>query len=348
LRRWEGCEWIAGRMTYEIKLYDGNAGLTATVRGKIKDRISGKPLEGVEIKNGNKTSTTSTHGGEYDLTVWPDNTQHLRITATLNNYKSVHELIEVKTVDEVVRKDIFLYPLGCRNDTDCDDGEFCNGAETCVNTICQPGTNPCSDDGLFCNGEETCSAENDRCEHTGSPCPGHLFCDEGSDQCAEIECGSDADCDNGQFCDGIEVCANGICQEGIYPCADPTPECDEENDLCVEGPSIQLLPNSYIQLQWIPMVMLVRIVGTKTHFDASSLVTFNPEGAVMGLSFLGDEEHLLLVGILMPAWLVGVESIDVTVTTGEEEISETLTIEQFPFIPNGGKEIQKTSCATGQ
>ncbi|MFQ5411287.1 MAG: hypothetical protein ACE5EC_03290, partial [Phycisphaerae bacterium] len=28
----------------------------------------------------------------------------------------------------------------CLNDADCDDGVFCNGIETCVNGVCQPGT----------------------------------------------------------------------------------------------------------------------------------------------------------------------------------------------------------------
>ena len=69
-------------------------------------------------------------------------------------------------------------------------------------------------------------------------------------------------------------------EPGTDPCTEPTPECDEESDLCKEGPRIQLFPNPYLQSRWIPMLLLLRIVGTDTHFDGSSTVTFNPPGAV--------------------------------------------------------------------
>ena len=196
---------------------------------------------------------------------------------------------------------------------------------------CEPGIDPCPDDGVFCNGVESCDEESDTCTHTGSPCPGHLACVEETDQCVRKDCTSDADCDDGLFCNGVETCLEGICQEGIYPCTDPTPACDEEMDLCIVGPSIQLLPNPYMQSRWMPMLLLLRIVGANTHFDASSLVSFDPPGAVMALPILGDNEHLLMIGLLMPSWLMPLQSIDVTVTTGTEVVSEELNL-KFPFI----------------
>ncbi|MCZ6649767.1 MAG: hypothetical protein O7D35_03795, partial [Acidobacteria bacterium] len=39
---------------------------------------------------------------------------------------------------------------GCAVDPDCDDGLFCNGAETCLATVCQPGTPPVVEDGIGC------------------------------------------------------------------------------------------------------------------------------------------------------------------------------------------------------
>ena len=42
----------------------------------------------------------------------------------------------------------------CLNNSDCDDHVFCNGAETCLNGVCQPGTPPC-DDGIACT-TDTC------------------------------------------------------------------------------------------------------------------------------------------------------------------------------------------------
>jgi subtilisin family serine protease len=34
-------------------------------------------------------------------------------------------------------------PQPCTTNPECDDGLFCNGSETCVATVCQPGTDPC-------------------------------------------------------------------------------------------------------------------------------------------------------------------------------------------------------------
>jgi hypothetical protein len=46
--------------------------------------------------------------------------------------------------------------VACTKASQCDDGNFCNGAEQCVNDACVPGTPPCND-GLTCNGVETCA-----------------------------------------------------------------------------------------------------------------------------------------------------------------------------------------------
>lgn len=43
----------------------------------------------------------------------------------------------------------------CLHDNDCDDGLFCNGAETCVGGVCQPGVDPCPG--------QACDKENDQC-----------------------------------------------------------------------------------------------------------------------------------------------------------------------------------------
>jgi V8-like Glu-specific endopeptidase len=50
-------------------------------------------------------------------------------------------------------------------------------------------------------------------------------------------CSSNAECDDGQFCNGAETCAAGSCQAGADPC--PGQGCDEGADQCV---SCTLLP----------------------------------------------------------------------------------------------------------
>jgi hypothetical protein len=48
-------------------------------------------------------------------------------------------------------------PMECVDASDCDDGLFCNGDETCVDGICEEGSNPCTPD-------EACNEKDDICE----------------------------------------------------------------------------------------------------------------------------------------------------------------------------------------
>ena len=138
----------------------------------------------------------------------------------------------------------------CLIDADCDDGIFCNGAETCdAGGTCQPSMNPCAvnetcdevngcvappppacttdadcDDGALCNGVETCQAG--QCVAGMDPCAPGETCNEVDGCVSAPQCASDADCDDGLFCNGAEVCRNGACAQGSPPCA--TGEtCDE-------------------------------------------------------------------------------------------------------------------------
>src|SRR5262249_31669849 len=76
-------------------------------------------------------------------------------------------------------------PAPCTADADCDDGESCNGHETCgLDGFCKRGVDPivCSD-GDACNGLETCS---------GGTC----------------QPGTPPTCDDGNACNGIETCVS--------------------------------------------------------------------------------------------------------------------------------------------
>ena len=113
----------------------------------------------------------------------------------------------------------------CETDGDCDDGLWCNGAESCDQGTCTGGDDPCPDDGLFCNGTESCDEAADRCEGSGDPCPDDGFfcngmesCDEAGDQCVHAgnPCGPDGN-----------ACTDDVCNETSdaceYPCAAATP-----------------------------------------------------------------------------------------------------------------------------
>jgi hypothetical protein len=100
--------------------------------------------------------------------------------------------------------------LTCQSAADCDDGNFCNGEETCdVGGACQQGTPPCPDDGEFCNGSELCYEDTDLCSNTGNPCEEGTICKEDTNECKLLSCGND-ECDVGEDCNSCpEDCIFG-------------------------------------------------------------------------------------------------------------------------------------------
>jgi hypothetical protein len=150
----------------------------------------------------------------------------------------------------------------------CDDGLYCNGAETCHPTLdCQAGTAPdCNDgvsctvdacnegtdscdntpnngacdDGLFCTGAEVCHPTLGCQAGGGDPCTTPLVCDEGGDAC--VGCVDAEDCDDGLFCNGAEQCVGNVCQAGTAPdCSDGVTctgdSCNEGTDACDHAPN---------------------------------------------------------------------------------------------------------------
>jgi len=153
---------------------------------------------------------------------------------------------------------------GCSTNPECDDGLFCNGAETCNAGTCQAGTAPnCADavacttdscnegtdscdhtpnngacsDGLFCNGSETCHVTLGCQAGTAPNCADAVACttdscNEGTDSCDHTP--NNGACSDGLFCNGSETCHVTLgCQAGTAPnCADAVACTD---DSCNEG-----------------------------------------------------------------------------------------------------------------
>ena len=63
------------------------------------------------------------------------------------------------------------YPAACTSNADCDDGIWCNGAETCntVNGQCEVAT-PACDDGLICT-DDVCTELTQSCSNVPVTCP---------------------------------------------------------------------------------------------------------------------------------------------------------------------------------
>lgn len=141
----------------------------------------------------------------------------------------------------------------------CTDGQ-CDGEGACVEV---PNTNPC-DDGLFCNGADTC-ADGTCSVHEGDPCVGGGECADTCDEnldtcdlpvdtactddgnlCTDDVCGGEgscthpnnsAPCDDGLFCNGADVCSGGTCTSGVVDACDDDVSCtddvcDEDLDSC--------------------------------------------------------------------------------------------------------------------
>ncbi|MBL8602339.1 MAG: putative metal-binding motif-containing protein [Myxococcales bacterium] len=115
--------------------------------------------------------------------------------------------------------------IDCTNDTQCSDGDLCNGAERCVSNRCVAGT------AVTCNDNIECTA--DRCDPSTGRC---------------VSTPDNSVCDNGSFCDGAEVCdaARG-CRSGPAPnCNDNVPctvdRCDETMRRCTNTPNPSACP----------------------------------------------------------------------------------------------------------
>ncbi|MBD3869039.1 MAG: hypothetical protein IFK94_13025, partial [Acidobacteria bacterium] len=151
---------------------------------------------------------------------------------------------------------------GCGSDPECDDGLFCNGAETCNGTSCTPGADPCPGEDcdetadvcvpVACNNNGTCDAGEDciicpnDCigKQNGNPnrqyCCGDDTCEksEDSNNCA-VDCGDPATCGD-LVCDSPEdscscpgdcgaapTSEDGLCADGVNNDCDATTDCDD-------------------------------------------------------------------------------------------------------------------------
>jgi hypothetical protein len=173
---------------------------------------------------------------------------------------------EFATVAQRPKLTVVYFPAagGCVTNGDCSDNNLCNGIETCVATVCQPGTAPNCDDANVCttdscnatlgcqhaNNTAACSDGNacttsDTCAAgacVGGPAPN---CDDANvcttDSCNTVSgcvhANNTASCADALFCNGVEVCAGGTCQAGTaVNCDDGVActgdSCNEATDTC--------------------------------------------------------------------------------------------------------------------
>lgn len=181
-----------------------------------------------------------------------------------------------------------LESVGCSSDAECNDGLYCNGAETCVANVCQPGTPPvCGDDGLFCNGAEFCDEAADACGSTGNPCGAGTECDDDSDLCVPLNCGNGT-CELGENCTNCpsdcigaqngtcSACFKGECDGSCHPvkdgadCADCLPNYCCGNGVCENGEFLTTCPLDCSASTCVPTKKTCDCDGTCGKFEDSS------------------------------------------------------------------------------
>ncbi len=125
-----------------------------------------------------------------------------------------------------------LNGLVCTSIDPCKDGQGqCqdqpDGLIKCVGLQDATNGSEC-DDGRFCNGTDSCS-EGECTQHSGDPCAGGIQC---KNKCIETERKCEAPngfpCDDGNSCNGADQCREGGCdQHERSPCS-PTETCDPD------------------------------------------------------------------------------------------------------------------------
>ncbi len=125
------------------------------------------------------------------------------------------------------------------NDALCDDGQWCNGTETCVpGAGCtEASVQPVCNDDIYCT-EDRCNEELDACEFT----PLHDRCEDDSEctldacvegtGCTHEQKAEGSPCEDGNLCTLNEACWGGICriQDGV----DPVYETCDDGEICTE------------------------------------------------------------------------------------------------------------------
>ncbi len=124
----------------------------------------------------------------------------------------------------------------------CEDGDLCTQNDVCNGSGQCLGVQHICDDAYWCNGVEACDPLSGECVpesipiiDDGVPCTIDV-CDNDAEQIHHFP--DDTSCDNGLFCDGVEICNPVLgCQDGPNPnCEDYNPctvnKCDELVQAC--------------------------------------------------------------------------------------------------------------------
>ena len=109
----------------------------------------------------------------------------------------------------------------CTLDSECADGNLCNGAETCVNNACQAGTT------LDCDDADACTT--DACDPVDGCSHVPVTCDD-NDPCTVDSCDALAGCGH----DPVTCPVGEVCDAQTGACGPPATSCDVDAE-CADG-----------------------------------------------------------------------------------------------------------------
>ena len=146
----------------------------------------------------------------YKCTLWSGSTCRSQTTVTCT------PAITGAGVVDAYKAYLAVQPqVKCTSDGDCADSLICNGAEKCVDGVCQKGTPP-------------------DCGYLADPCNTGACIEPAG--CTKQPKADGTACDDGLFCSVNDVCTAGSCTGGTRSCSDgnacTTDSCNEISDSC--------------------------------------------------------------------------------------------------------------------
>ncbi len=115
---------------------------------------------------------------------------------------------------------------GCADDSECDDGQFCNGPEKCVGGECVPGEEPCHGEVCDESGDRCVSCQSEGLEDGG--CPG--TCREYMEVCSPVDPVAGLKCHNCYPKNPASNCKKQGLNDGVCPGV-----CDPDFEACKDS-----------------------------------------------------------------------------------------------------------------
>jgi len=185
----------------------------------------------------------------------------------------------------------------------CDDGNVCNGTETCDSATgnCQPGTPLVCNDGNVCNGTETCNPTTGCQPGTPLVCNDGNVCN-GTETCnptTGCQPGTPLVCDDGNVCNGTETCNPTTgCQPGTPLVCDDHNDCTSDScnstsgcvytDQCSFRETTQIAPTGTTCQQYVSNTSVDLTTVEYLRGRTGSITSANP-----GVFFVYDGLHTL-------------------------------------------------------